>query len=96
MVNVVYGKGDVIGKAMAAHPIVKALALVNITWIDSITRVFLALIPRYKFSFFKLGEVHKKLKQLLSFYLSQYLGDDPLYRSLSWQCIPASSSVCLI
>ena len=30
VVNVVYGKGDVIGKAMAEHPIVKALALVGI------------------------------------------------------------------
>ena len=30
VVNVVYGKGDVIGKAMAEHPTVKALALVNI------------------------------------------------------------------
>ncbi|KAL9972185.1 hypothetical protein ACROYT_G018442 [Oculina patagonica] len=29
VVNVVYGKGDVIGKAMAAHPTVKALALVG-------------------------------------------------------------------
>lgn len=30
VVNVVYGKGDVIGKAMAEHPTVKALALVGI------------------------------------------------------------------
>lgn len=29
VVNVVYGKGDVIGRAMAAHPAVKALALVS-------------------------------------------------------------------
>ena len=32
VVNVVYGKGDVIGKAMAEHPTVKALALVNIDY----------------------------------------------------------------
>jgi len=29
VVNVVYGKGDVIGKAMAEHPTVKAMALVG-------------------------------------------------------------------
>ena len=28
--NVVYGKGDVIGKAIAEHPTVRAVALVNI------------------------------------------------------------------
>ena len=29
VVNVVYGKGEVLGRAMAAHPTVKALALVR-------------------------------------------------------------------